>query len=312
MRSLLEKAIVHLLNEENAKAEELFHKFLVARARQIHEDVRQGEDEALTKDWDEDFSADDLSSAEGDEVVATDDIDSAEGDLGDAGEELDAAADDLEGELGDDVDGELGDVEGDVEDRIDNIEDRFDTIQDHLDALTAQFDEIMGDDAGDDLDDASLDGDIDGVADEGDDFGGEKSVGDEGEVEGDEFGAEGEEDDVEDEDYNDITESIVDELEKISVDGRTDGKEVGAGKTVQQNRASSLPGKKANPGDAKPVLTKSQNNDSFERETAPTVKPVAGKARNTRKTSKEGTSTVQKQGDGKALLNKDFAGKQGK
>ena len=35
MRSLLEKAIVHLLNGDQDKAKSLFHKFMVERARAI-------------------------------------------------------------------------------------------------------------------------------------------------------------------------------------------------------------------------------------------------------------------------------------
>ena len=35
MRNLLERAIVHLLNGDQAKAEALFHKFMVERAREI-------------------------------------------------------------------------------------------------------------------------------------------------------------------------------------------------------------------------------------------------------------------------------------
>ena len=75
MRSNLEKAIVHLLNEENDKAESLFHKFIVDRARQIHESLRQGEDLVLEEGWDEEittesfFTEDDLEGLEGDEAA---------------------------------------------------------------------------------------------------------------------------------------------------------------------------------------------------------------------------------------------------
>ena len=43
MRSLLEKVIVHLLNGDQGKAEALFHKFMVERAREIHEPLRQND-----------------------------------------------------------------------------------------------------------------------------------------------------------------------------------------------------------------------------------------------------------------------------
>jgi hypothetical protein len=41
MNSILEQALVHLLNEEHEKAEELMHQFVVDRARQIHEGLRE-------------------------------------------------------------------------------------------------------------------------------------------------------------------------------------------------------------------------------------------------------------------------------
>jgi hypothetical protein len=44
MRSILEKALIALLNEEREKADALFHEFILERSRQIHESLRQGED----------------------------------------------------------------------------------------------------------------------------------------------------------------------------------------------------------------------------------------------------------------------------
>jgi hypothetical protein len=37
MKSILERALVHLLNEENEKAEELLHQFVIETAKSIHE-----------------------------------------------------------------------------------------------------------------------------------------------------------------------------------------------------------------------------------------------------------------------------------
>ena len=40
MRSILEKALLALLNEEKATADALFHDFILERSRQIHESQR--------------------------------------------------------------------------------------------------------------------------------------------------------------------------------------------------------------------------------------------------------------------------------
>lgn len=47
MHSILEKALVALLNEDKERADKLFHDFVLERSRQIHESIRQGEDFVL-------------------------------------------------------------------------------------------------------------------------------------------------------------------------------------------------------------------------------------------------------------------------
>lgn len=201
MRSILEKAITHLLNEENEQAEALFHKFMVERARQIHESLRSGDD-ALMESYDdvstdEMFTEDDLSGLE-DEASdeATDDV-AAGGD--DFGGEDDAAATDASDDFGgddaaagddlggDDLGGDLGGEEGEG-----STEDRISDLEDQLKDLEAQFHELMGTEAaGDDFDAAGddLGGDLGG-----DDMGGEFGGDDDtlgGEVDGDMDSAEG-------------------------------------------------------------------------------------------------------------------------
>lgn len=338
MRSILEKAITHLLNEENEQAEALFHKFMVERARQIHESLRSGED-ALLESFDdagsdEMFTEDDLSGLEDDSAEASAEgsdetggdfggedeaADSSEGsdDFGgddsseDAG--LDGASDDMSG---DDLGGE---GEGSTEDRIADLEDQ-------LKDLEAQFHELMGTESADaDFDAASddLGGDMGG--DLGGEMGGEDTFG--GEVDGDMSAGEGddmasgmeddmesapvhegddcEEEDKEDleEEFDDITESVISELEKVMV-SMTDGKEVAGGKSFSQNNTSPALQKKPNPmTDGKPVQIKAKEHKGFERETAPSVKDMK-KRKNTKSKGDEGQSKVSKEGDKSALINK--------
>lgn len=321
MRSNLEKAIVHLLNEENDKAEALFHKFMVERARQIHESLRQGEDLVLEEGWDEEittesyFTEDDLEGLEdgGDEGMddmgdaAGDDMGDAEGeeeeeaaadDMADAEGDLDAAADDL-GDADADMDGDadMG-GEGDVEDRVEDLEDQ-------LERLTAEFEALMADEQGDDMG-----GDEDMGA--SDDMGGDEMDGEDMDAgEADDM-ADGMEDDMEDEggeeeSFDDLSESIVSELEKISVT-LSDAKEIGSGGSVSTNKKSLLGhGGKADTDDAEPTASKQETHTGFEREPAPAVKDMK-KRRNTKNKAMDGMPTVSKEGDKGANLNKDFAG----
>lgn len=191
LRTLLERAIVHLLNGDEDKAAALFHKFMVERARQIHESLRQNEnvEDSLDENWDseikeeeyfgdDDFGHDDeggepemanaapdMGSGDGDEFAPADDG------LGGDVEEPDAVP-------GDEFGGD--DIEGDSEP---GLEGKIDDLTDKIDQLTAEFDRVMADfhDEGDD--DVGI-GDDDGGDFGGDapadEFGGDETVGAEG------------------------------------------------------------------------------------------------------------------------------------
>jgi hypothetical protein len=304
MRSLLEKALVHLLNEDNDKAVAMFHKFVVERSRQIHEDNRMGED-SLDKDWDseEHVSEDDLTDLEdkGDEMSdgVEDEIDGdvdMEADLdldGVDGDEV--AADELEGDLGDEVaDEEVGQ------------DDRIAELQKQLDELTAEFDDLMSDE-----DDSDVDGE---VADDemSDDMSDEVVADDEMKMDDEEVKADDEEvkaDDeemkdhmFEDDEFDELSESLMDELEKICVDQSADGKQ-SDGKKVEQNSKSPVSGGRKS--EAKPIMTKRDDHAGFERETAPVVKDPMKKRKFTRAKAMDDMKPVSK--DSKALLNKDFS-----
>lgn len=316
MKNILEQAIVHLLNEENDKANELFHRFMVERARQIHESLRQGEPEACSEEY---FTESDLDGIEGD----------ADADMVPAGEDNaefgaseadaagdDAAADDLSG---DDVDGDNTFGDDAAADDMGGEEETLDDIKASIDELIAKFDEMMG--TGDDSDEAAGDDESYGDDDAADDFGGSDDEADDAE---DDFTAaddetsedemhesegDDEEGEGEDDDFDAITESIIAELEKVNV-ASGDDKEIGTGKTIGANKSSTLPTSTPEPGDAKPVKINSKNHVGFERETAPASKSLP-KGKNTRNRSTDGTEKVSKEGDKSSALNKDFAGSAG-
>jgi hypothetical protein len=338
MRSILEKAIVHLLNEEHDQAQALFHKFMVERARQIHESLRQGEDAVLTEGWDENitsesyFTEDDLDGVEDHHaddagVPAGDDFGHDAGPVGDdLGSDLGAeggdemGGDDLGSDMGDEMGGdEMGGEEAPVEDRLADLEDQ-------LERLTADFEEMMGgssdDSEGDDF--GSEDGSDEFGSDEASDAVDDDMTSDEGSEadlgtdddaekasefdmhESDDSADDAEDDELtEEDDFDDISESIIAELEKVSVT-MTDGKEIAAGKSFSQNNSSVGLQKKPNPmTDGKPVQIKGSEHKGFERETAPAVKDMK-KRKNTKSKAEDGRSSVSKEGDKGALINKDF------
>jgi hypothetical protein len=328
---ILEKALIALLNQEKDKADALFHDFILERSRQIHESLRQGEDFILdesmeeTMSIDEMFSDDDLAEDfDGDEeVVAEEGDDEFAADAGD-----DLAADDVEagaegGAAGAEGGADDADVEGEEEDEL-PIEDRVTDLEADLQRLSAEFDAMM-DQEGIELDVDANDeqpveeavvqisttdsGEINVVAstdDENEWTDNEDFSSDVAPMGDDQaaypMAADGMGDDLGD-DFDDLSESIVDELERVTV-ATGDGREQGNGK-FKQNTQSIL---KNTPVDqrafkGKPVQIKADEHNGYDREQAPSVK-TAEKRQNVKAKSTDGRAAVKKEGDSAAILNK--------
>jgi hypothetical protein len=157
-----EKLIDLVINEDNERANELFHEICVEKSREIFESI------LAEDDMDMDMDDESLEEGEGmggqvgdllDEINAEE-----EGMTEDEEEDIDFG--DEEVEFGSDEDSE--DLEGG-----DDVEDAVIRIEDKLDQLMAEFEDIMGGgaDAGDDMDFGGEEGDMD--SDEMD-FGGEE------------------------------------------------------------------------------------------------------------------------------------------
>ena len=170
-----EQLIEYVINDEEAKARELFHEIVVEKSRQIYEDIMAEEeviDEESAHDEDEkaekagrkvtkDIEYDDRRDRKEKVDEAEDeDIDEAMG--GDAAKDL---IDDVEMEEESDMnmeaeDDEEVDMDVDVSDDDDHhsdvggeedLEDRVMDLEDKLDELMAEFEELMNGD-GDDFD----------------------------------------------------------------------------------------------------------------------------------------------------------------
>ena len=164
MTSKFEQLIEYVINDEEAKAKELFHDIVVEKSREIYENLMDEEVEEL--DEESDAERDDHAEKAGKKVAKDIEYDEMHEDFGgDASDDLindveaeeqgmqeaeesDAEFDDAAEEDGEDLthDMEKDHDEGDIEDRVVDLEDK-------LDELMAEFESLMGDDHSDSVSD---------------------------------------------------------------------------------------------------------------------------------------------------------------
>lgn len=149
----IEQMLESLVNDEVAKAEELFHEYVVAKSREIYESLIDSEiEEAAEEDEEEEdldeASAEDSEDEDLDESSAEDEEDE---EMDENFDDIAIEGDDEEGmgaDAGDDAlgDMEMGDEEGEGEERSE--EELFQDLDAIVDELQAKFDELKGMEAG--------------------------------------------------------------------------------------------------------------------------------------------------------------------
>ena len=143
-RSLIEQMLEHLVNDDQQKAEELFHEYVVRQSREIYENLIESEMEADDKDGEDEDKKDKKEDGVeegfdefGNEVAL------------EADDEMDLDSedptDDLAADLGDDDMDDMDDEEGEK-----SPEELFQDLDSIVDELQAKFDAMGGDDMGDD------------------------------------------------------------------------------------------------------------------------------------------------------------------
>jgi hypothetical protein len=149
MTSKFEQLIEYVINDEEAKAKELFHDIVVEKSREIYENLMTEEEaeEELDEAESSDEEAEELDETFGgdasDELI--DDVEAEEQGMQEA-EESDVEFDDAAEEDGEELTHDMEkdhDEGGDIEDRVVDLEDK-------LDELMAEFESLMGDDNGGD------------------------------------------------------------------------------------------------------------------------------------------------------------------
>jgi hypothetical protein len=144
----------HLVNDDKQKAEELFHEYVVAKSREIYEQLIEAE-----MDDEEDEEVDEASEEEKEE--GEDDL---EENFEDIAYEGDDEMSDMGGDPTDDLAGEMGPEEDDeFADKA--PEELFQDLDAIVDELQAKFDAMNGDDIGSDdmggMDDEKMKDDFD-------------------------------------------------------------------------------------------------------------------------------------------------------
>ena len=156
-RTQFEAMLEALINEDQETAKEIFHNIVVAKSREIYEEL-------LAEDFELEENPTDLEDKEEntEESFGADD---------EEGSEDDGESDDVGGDATDDFVSDIDDEEGDEEegDGEGEIEDRVMDLEDALDELKAEFEQLMAGEEGEE---------------QGDEFGGDEFGGDDM---GDEF-----------------------------------------------------------------------------------------------------------------------------
>jgi hypothetical protein len=142
MTSKFEQLIEFVINDEEAKAKELFHDIVVEKSREIYESLME-EEELATEEVDESIEDDDQFLGDAADNLI-DDVETEEKGISEE-DDMDAEFDDGAEEAGDDL---TKDMEGDRDAGEGDIEDRVVDLEDKLDELMAEFEAMMGGEGG--------------------------------------------------------------------------------------------------------------------------------------------------------------------
>ena len=174
-KNQFEKLIEYVINDENEKAKELFHQIVVAKSRQIYENIMQDEEIEEDNAMGEEPEEVDMGMSEGDVMMGgsqshdlIDDVETEESGMHESEDDADAEFDDEAEDDGEDLTRDLEDEHDLGDDEAATKSDVMD-LADKLDDLMAEFEQMMdggndmgndqGDDMGDGMDEIEVDAD---------------------------------------------------------------------------------------------------------------------------------------------------------
>jgi hypothetical protein len=148
MTSKFEQLIEYVINDEEAKAKELFHDIVVEKSREIYENLMTEEEEELEEAQHDDEDLDEAKQAEEDE-----ELDEAKEEEMDESAMSEMMGGDASDDLIDDVESEEQGMEMAEGEGEEGLEDRVVDLEDKLDELMAEFEALMGDDGSEEVGD---------------------------------------------------------------------------------------------------------------------------------------------------------------
>lgn len=143
---LLQQMLEHLVNDEQQKAEELFHEYVVTKSREIYEGLIESE---ISEEEKDDEEEDEMEEAASDEEAEEDQVDE---NFEDIAIEADDEMPPMGGDATDDLEGDL-DAEMDDEGEEKSEEELFQDLDAIVDELQAKFDELKGEEGEDEGED---------------------------------------------------------------------------------------------------------------------------------------------------------------
>jgi hypothetical protein len=174
-KNQFEKLIEYVINDEDEKAKELFHQIVVAKSRQIYENIMQDEELEEDNAMGEEPEEVDMGMSEGDELGGSasgdmiDDVETEESGMHESEDDADAEFDDEAEDDGEDLTRDLEDEHDLGDDEEAATKSDVMDLADKLDDLMAEFEQMMdggndlgddmGDDMGDGMDDIEIDAD---------------------------------------------------------------------------------------------------------------------------------------------------------
>jgi hypothetical protein len=140
---LLQQMLEHLVNDEQQKAEELFHEYVVTKSREIYEGLIDSE---ISEEEDKEDEDDEMEEAAADEEAEEDKVDE---NFEDIAIEADDEMPSMGGDATDDLEADLdADMEDEGEEKSE--EELFQDLDAIVDELQAKFDELKGEEEGED------------------------------------------------------------------------------------------------------------------------------------------------------------------
>lgn len=168
-RTQFEAMLEALINEDQETAKEIFHNIVVAKSREIYEELLESDFDVREESEEEEEEGVEEAFGEEEDTDAEDDAEGEE----DTDAEDDKESDDVGGDATDDFISDVEDEVGGEEEAEGELEDRVLDLEDALDELKAEFEELLSQEAEEEGHDIAAIDAAGGEEEGGEEFGGD-------------------------------------------------------------------------------------------------------------------------------------------